>query len=327
MKHDFEEVEQLRAALQYSSGNSFLDDLARGSLLSGVIGDDEELQDVYVQEVGPSQAVLDLHLEGAGVSGHSTNALLFSKFVAGIAETVKETVKAAVNKQRMGSDLLIEAVSPGSVRLVLRAPDLDEVPAELKRDQSSTERPVSPSSLQSDALRKVSRLLNLASVGDELENSALEASISTLPKPARTKLNNAMKYALSASWEIQGKIEQRTFGVERVELPKSGAARLRSALSTGDTSKEIVTISGYLDGFKYSTGTVWFEPESHSRFSAAVSDDELLDRVADLMSESHELVSAQFEVTTVLDPNKSSELRKSRSLLSVDRARPADTLF
>ncbi|PRB69486.1 hypothetical protein [Arthrobacter sp. MYb213] len=327
MKHSVDEIEQLRAALRFSSGNELADSMARGSLLSGVIRDDEELLNVYVQEVGPPQAVLDLHLEGSGVSGHTTNALSFGKFVSGIAEAVKETVKASLGKQRLASDLLIEGPGQGSVRLVLRVPNPDDVPSNKSDNHEDQDALDAPSTVQSEALRTISQLLNLASVDDDAVDTALDIRVSKLPVAARTKLNGAMEQALAANWDIQGNIEQRVHGKQNVTLPKRGAARLKVALTANEKKTDVMTMLGNFDGFKYSTGTVWFIPQEGPKFSAAVDNDDLLHRVAAAAADSNFLVSAQFEVITILNSTKSSELRKSRRLLSIDRAPETNTLF
>lgn len=327
MNHDFEYVENLREALRFSSGNSLFDSVARGGIRSEIIGEDIELQNVYAQETGPQQAVLDLHLGGSGVDGHTTNAAHFGKFIVSIAEAVKETAKAAARRERFSSDLLIEGAAPGSVRLVLRAPDPESITLPASELGSQSEVKHDTSTVQSSALRQISRLLNLASVEDSLENSTLDAGVSDLPIAARTKLNVAMQHALAASWDIEGNIEQRNFGIEHVALPRNGAAKLKVALSAGERKTTKETLLGTIDGLKYSTGTVWFEPESRAGFSAAVSDEDLLQKAATLMAESKQQVIATFKVTTISDPNKSSELRKSRSLIAIQKAAPVTFPF
>ena len=134
---------------------------------------------------------------------------------------VKETAKDIANFPRYNAGLLIEGASPGSVRVVLKAP----TPPTTEDLPPST----SVSSVDSEALRRIARVMTLASEADEntSDDEPLDAAIQQLPIKAQTKLKSAADQAIKTNWEIDGSIRQRHHGRDRVELSPRGASRLR----------------------------------------------------------------------------------------------------
>ena len=308
----------LREALNETTGDAELDYLAQASLLSGVVGDNQHLRQVYEEETGPEQVEVDLHLEGAGVSGHATNAFAFAAFISRLAEAVKETAKDIANFPRYNSNLLIEGALPGSVRVVLKAP---KPPTTQSLPPGS-----SVSSVDSEALRRIARVMTLASSGNDEtpEDEPLDAAIQQLPIKARTKLRGAAEQALRTNWEIDGSIRQRRYGIDQVELSTRGAARLRTALIAAHEEFKSESAYGTVDGLKHSLGVMWFKPETASRsFQATVSDDALLSRVAELAADPEQRVLAVFDTYSSLSDATESVVKKSRLLRSISLA-PAD---
>ncbi|OIH85887.1 hypothetical protein BLJ79_03530 [Arthrobacter sp. UCD-GKA] len=295
------------------------------SLRSGIVKDDPELMDVWVQEVGPEQARIDLHLEGSGVQGHSTNALDFGRFVANLAEAVKETAKGIMGTKKAPAELLIEGASPGSVRVVLKAPPVDKEPRPGQPDDGQT-KVDEPSSAQSDALRKIAQVLSLASETSDLETDALDASVDTLPPAARAKLMAALKHVERSSWTIDGKVEQRHIGLSDVTLSQQGASLLRTVLGRGYEKRTTERVQGTIDGLKKSLGVMWFEPYGGRPFVAAVSEEKLLMEVARFNALPDQVVIAVFDAFTILDEGAGGELRKSRALVSLTPIQSADEL-
>lgn len=309
MSYNEEFLSNFRSALQQSSGSTLSDEITRASILNGIVRDDHELFDIYVKEVGPQQAVLDIHLEGEGVSNHSTNAESFAKFVLGLSDAVKETAKADAGAQRASSELLIEGALPGSVRVVLKAPIVKEVNAFIES---------TPSSLQSRALRKVSQVLSVASDKDELVSDTLDASVQALPVKARKRLGVAVSQALASSWSLKGALEQRQYGVEDLTIDSRSAAKLKVALERGHEEPSVEKFVGSIDGVRRSGGIMWFKPEDKPVFAATIKDDSLLQRVAELNALEDQQVSAIFDVLTVFDQGDSAAFKKSRTLISIN---------
>lgn len=305
----------LREALNETTGIKELDLMSWSSIRMGIVGDDPQLLQVFEEETGPEQVELDLHLEGAGVSGHSTNALAFATFVSRVAEAVKETAKDIATFPRYNAGLLIEGASPGSVRVVLKAPTPPTT-----QDLSPT---TSVSSIDSEALRRIARVMTLASEPEDESpnNEPLDAAIQQLPIKARTKLKSAAEQAIKTNWEIDGSIRQRHFGIDRVELSPRGATRLRTALLTAHEEFTTERAFGTVDGLKHSLGVMWFKPEIASRsFPATVADDSLLSRVAELAADPDQRVLAIFDTYSSFAGPGESVVKKSRLLRSITLA-------
>jgi len=317
MSYNEEFLDHFRSALRASSGTTMADELTRASILNGIVRDDHDLFDIYIKEVGPQQAVLDIHLEGEGVSNHSTNAESFAKFVLGLSDAVKETAKAEVGAQRAASELLIEGALPGSVRVVLKAPPVEELNNFIEE---------TPSSLQSRALRKISQVLSIASDEDELVSETLDASVQSLPVKARKRLSAAVGQALSSSWSLKGALEQRKYGVEDLTIDSRSAAKLKVALERGHEEPSIEKFVGTIDGVRRSGGIMWFKPDDKPVFAATVKDDALLQRVAELNALEDQQVSAIFDVLTVFDQGDSAAFKKSRTLISINTSGDAPEL-
>lgn len=304
-------IDLLRAALRETTGIPEVDNLANASLLSRVVGDDAELLNVYIQEAGPQQVEVDLHLEGEGVDGHSTNAMHFATFVSRIAEAVKETAKDIAGRERYTTGLLIEGVRPGSVRVVLKAPE-EKVTATQPFPGTDG------STIDSQALRRIAQVMTLASEADEIEGDALEAAVQQLPFNARRSLRTAVRESKRASWDIDGVIRERRKGIDRVQLSTRGASKLEQALGQSHIEHRTEEAFGTIDGLKYSLGVMWFTPETGGRsFPASVQDDKLLSRVAELATDHEQRVLAIFESYSSLSDGDDAVVKRSRVLRSV----------
>ncbi|MBJ8342822.1 hypothetical protein JGU71_28420 [Antrihabitans sp. YC3-6] len=304
--------EELRAALEYSTGDPKSDDYIRGSLRAGVVGDDPYLVDIFEQVVGPEQAEVDLHLTGPGVRNHSTNAHHFAQFVSGISEAVKETAKEMAGKGRYSEGLVIEGATPGSVRVVLRAPEPKVV-----QDQTIDER-TAASSVDSDALRAIAAILTHAS--DKDPNSPFVAELAELPVKARRGLKRAVTQSRKAGWLIEGTVRQRQIGAGTVLLSAEGAMRLALQLESGTEKRTTEKAIGRIDGFRRSLGTLYFIPDGGQPFIAGVKDSSVATRVTELFVDPDEMVEAIFHVVESLLPGAGAVTRRSRVLVSIKRS-------
>ncbi|MEW1882174.1 hypothetical protein AB0O58_21040 [Rhodococcus sp. NPDC080181] len=307
---DSRDVEaRLRVALQYTTGDDEADRALRGSLLAGIVGDNQELLNVFVEEAGPEQAEFDVHLDGPGVENNATSAKSFSAFVAGLSEAVKETAKHRAGKGRYSEGLLIEGATPGSVRVVLRAPTPKIDPTQQVDSRTTA------SSVDSDALRSIAAILSHASDPDV--DSPLVAEIADLPKGARKGLRRAIRSSRQAGWTIDGTVRQRRVGLSTVALTPNGATRLELELDSRVDSQKSETMIGTIDGFRRSIGTLYFIPEGRPPISAAVLDNTLAIQVAQLAAQEGATVRAIFNVVESRLPGDPGVSRQSRSLISI----------
>lgn len=309
--HDSSVQNKLRAALRYSTGDPASDELMRGSIRAGIVGNDLELMDVYEQEVGPEQAEVDLHLDGPGVDEHATSAKRFADFIAGISEAVKETAKHRAGKGRYTEGLLIEGATPGSVRVVLKAPR-----PKIDPDATIDER-TSASSVDSDALRSIAAILTHAS--DPEPDSPLVAEIADLPPRARDGLRRAIRSSRKAGWIVDGTMRQRRIGLQPIHLSSDGATRLSIELDSRIESTRQERLVGRIDGFRRSLGTIYFAPEGRAIITAGVIESEITTKVTELFTDPDAEIEAVFNVVESRLPGDKSQVRTSRTLTSIRR--------
>ncbi|MEV5360850.1 hypothetical protein AB0K45_11035 [Micrococcus luteus] len=260
--------------------------MSRNSMLASVV-DDDELTSEWHRLVGAEQAVLDLRLSGAGVEGHSTRADTFAAFVSSISRTVQRAAREQTGRKRYPRDLLIEGASPGSVRLVLRAPTPRIPPHQVVDDLTAA------STVDSDALRLIATII--AHADDVSEDSVLAAAVQALPPMARVPLRKAMDRVQKAGWEIGGSISQRGFGYNRLKLTSRGAVRLRAELEARFDRKYTEEVFGTVAGSKDIEGVLWFDPEGGTQFRARVDDAQLRRQVVRYQLD-HPRVLAKFDV-------------------------------
>lgn len=312
-----QDLDLLRAALRETTGDDELDEMVRGSLHANISRDADKLR-IFREETAPLQAMVDLHLEGDGVSSHSTSARFFSKFIGSISEATKFTARSIARTPSYSENLLIEGATPGSVRIVLRVPDGDS-PTTPVADEVIMDTP------DSSALKKIVGVLSIASTEpDSADSDALLAATHDLPTEARTSLRKAASQIISAGWEIDGTISQRRQSEETIRVTPRGAARLSSALKFNPGEPVVERHVGRFDGLKRSLGTVYFEPNERSRsFAAAAGSDQVLEEVAALLADaSHEVVAIFDVVADVSDDG--AQARHRRILRTVERfARPS----
>jgi hypothetical protein len=305
--HEFEE--SLVDALRYSSGDPNSDRVMRESIRAGIVGDDTDLIDIYEREVGPEQAEVDLRLDGPGVRDNATNARQFSLFVSGLSEAVKETAKARAGRKSYRDNLLIEGATPGSVRVVLR------VATPIISTGQTVDESTVASSVDSDALRTVASILVHASDPDL--DTPLAAEIAELPMKARTALKRVVNASQKGGWGVRGSIRQRQVGAAELELTADGATRLRIELDEAQEKRRTERRVGTIDGFRWSLGTLYFEPEGAARFTAGVTETRVAQAVTELMRDPHQRVSAEFDVVESFLPGDQTRTRVSRVLTGI----------
>lgn len=277
-------------ALRETSGDAELDELSRAAILASVYSDDV-LRDAALAEVGPEQAELDLHFDGPMVESHMARAEPFGLFVARTADAVKEISKASLGRKRYRADLLVSAITPGSLRVLLKSPN--------RRDTSKS--PIAGTAVEnveSAALRTIAILLSQAGQdgGPEAE-SPVAATIEQLPGPAREQVRSAVNQVVRSGWSVAGELRQRGVGMVKISLGNEQAAYLHDELSqTESTVERGIEMVGTIDGTRRYTGTMWFQPENAERpFIASVTDAKLLEHVNEINATPDTRVRATFE--------------------------------
>lgn len=285
-----------------------------------VIGDDPQLLDTFELYRGPDQAELDLHLEGPGVVGHTTDAKHFSKFISKITGAVAAASKVDKAHARARSGLLIEGATPGSVRVVFKS-----APAFVK--QSAAPAPGADilfdvgetSTADSVALREIATILSTASDADNFADEELGAALGLVPANAHHLLFEAISTAASADWQISGSVRQRGIGRRKVTLTKRGAARLSTLLRPMNETVESLELRGTLDGYKPSEARMWLRPEGSQRSVVVlVQTSDLLKQVKDLNAVSEEVnVAVTVKVRQRHSVSSGQVQSTSRDLVSV----------
>ncbi|MEE6167424.1 MULTISPECIES: hypothetical protein [unclassified Mycolicibacterium] len=304
-------LRDFQEALLTPSGNAELDKITRENLLMSTRGDGTLISEWH-RLVGAEQAVLDLHLTGAGTVGNATRADKFSSFVSNIGNTVQLAARGATGRARYPHNLLVEGAQPGSVRVVLRAP-IPKLPKNQQVDDLTL-----ASSVDSDALRLIATII--AHANDVAQDSVLTGAIQALPDEARVPLRKAMTAVQTAGWELRGNISQRGFGYNELALSTQGAARLRAELDAETVTTFTQEMFGRISGSKDIEGLLWFDPEGGREFRAVVEDPDLRRKVVQLQLD-HPRVFAKFDVVeSRTEGGEEISLRTSRTLRSVSLA-------
>lgn len=307
----------LRAALRERTGNTVLDDLARASILSGVVGDDLELLAVFAEETAPPQAEFDVHLDGGTVVGHETQAKPLGNFMRFASQAVNEIAKSISPIQRLGDRLIVEP-GPGSVRLVMR------VPLSAETGKTGTEPAFEqPASVETRAIEVLADLFTEAE-SDAIEDSPLTAAVQRLSPKARTQLRLLAKTARESDWSLVGEVRRRGIPPRTVSLTRRGAARLEEEAQQESQASSEAVMYGVIDGHIRSESLVSFIPEGQRRFKASVMDADLMNQVAHLAAEEGIRVRAVFDVYERMPAGQAEVVRRSYTLKSVQAAPSAE---
>lgn len=262
------------------------------SLLT-MVSSDPDLARIADQETAPRSARFDIRLEGQSVEVHRTTARPFGQFIIELSDAVKATVKNLSGATRLGDELLVEP-GTGSVRATFIAP-----PRTRSNAMPSGEAPdeIWPEEdLYSEALRRVAVVFGKADP-DSPDTAGLDSALAAIPAESRPALRKALEQAHKQAWFISGTFRQRGIGTTQVQVPPSGVNYLKERLSERFESSERWTVSGYLDGHTWSSGTMRFIVGStgHS-ITASFGSSEVQLRVGELDAQPSTKVKAVFTV-------------------------------
>jgi len=304
---------QLRAAWESTRSDSELDLLMREQLEASAVGI-PALESVLVEMKSiEARTQLDLHLDGDNVQGHSTDAERFGSLVSRAATAVKEIVKTNTGRRRLPARLLIEAPTPGSVRVVLREPDLEA-------DSDQTDDAEFAETAEGVALRQLGSLLALASIRDvRPDESDLGAAFIRVSPAARVQVRELAKTVLAARWIVVGEVRAPMRVSAPFEFDALAAQRLIEAADSKTETSESIVQRGVVDGWIWSQSVMVFQPENGRHFRAVVPED-LQSRAAELV-QAHEAVTGRFTVVTVMARGSSgSAVARSFALESIEEA-------
>lgn len=302
----------LRAAATSRTGNDFVDHLRMQSLRAMAAQDPD--QSAYLESLlAPEQTKLDLHLEGGSVKGHKTKAIDLTEFVRHLTRAFSATARSIAGRTQWANEWQIEGLQPGSVRVVLQAPE----PKSSKRDDAPIPG-ATPESPDSQAAKVVAQTMSMAS-DDSVELSDDDLVVD-LPRVARHQLQLAMKVVNRSGWDISGELVQRGHTPSEMHLTGRGALRLVKALDGSDESRETKTVRGVLDGLKHSTNRAFVIPDHGPALSLECADDHLINIVGRLSSRPGTRVIATYDEISKLDASGEKMTNPTRILTAVEAA-------
>ena len=298
----------LRAALRERTGSAMLDEVARSSILAGIVQDDPDLLVVYAEETAPAQAEFDIHLDGGTVVGHETKAKPLGNFMRFASQAVNEIAKSISHIDRLGDRLIVEP-GPGSVRLLMRVPLVKEPQAVGMFEQ--------PASVESRAIEVLADLFAEAE-SDQIEDSPLTAAVQRLTPKARTQLRLLARTTKESDWLLTGELRRRGVSPRTVTLSRRGAARLEEETLQESQAAHPAVMFGEIDGHIRSESLVSFIPEGGRKFKASIMDADLMNDVAHLAAEEGQRVRAVFDVYERTPAGQSEVVHRSYTLRSVE---------
>lgn len=200
------------------------------------------------------RAELDLHLEGPGVRHHETAAYDYGRFVATLAETVKELVKDATGLGRYNRDLqIVGGAQAGSVAVVFREPGEQQL-----EGQSPLPGQEATVTFERSALLSLSQIMNASEqAASTPSDSTLDAHLNLGPS-ARKSIASLASIMYRAGWIARGHLVAPGLEVVPVVLSLAGALRLQRSASDVQQRVTSVTVQGQLDGWLWSTATMHF---------------------------------------------------------------------
>ena len=311
-------LDEFRDAWQAAEGDDFASRLQRQSL-EALAAESDALRPVLFELTNRAQSELDLHLEGETVHEHEANAEWFAQFVRGIADATKEVAKHLLDRQRRASTLRIVALSPGSVRVVLKAASPEEA---VGRTAQNTRTP----SVDSKSLDIVAVLLARSEAdGDNVTDDVLSGLAADLPQKAHAGLRRAAKAIDAQDWDIAGELRSQ-HGFQPVHVGPHGAKALLRVLDERQESSTTTTLSGAIDGTRRSIGALWFAPDGAGAIEAAVPSPELMEQAVQ-HDAANQRVRAVFDVVTIVGKGANPRRRMVHTLRSIEPLPDAPTLI
>lgn len=275
----------LRAALSAPADpDDWVAHMARASLLEHA-GRDERNHHILAEHNRQGRAELDLHVEGMRIANHEGPAQAVGDLLKRTSTAVNELAKQIVGKRRRKESLRVVALAPGSLRVLLRAPELTQ-PAHKTDSLPGSE----SESAEESALRQLASIILQASEG----HTAVAASLAALHGKPRMAVRQVAQVVLKNGWSLEGELRLRNQDPLPVRLTTEDAGRIIDAALETDEDFDTQRLEGKVDGWIWSLGTMYFAQESGPRLPAVVAP-ELQTKIAELNARQAD-VSAFFRV-------------------------------
>ncbi len=302
----------------FTSGNEELDRLFLRSMSVG-LANDSEVSQAILDRTLQNDARVELHLLGESEDRHLSRADLVGRLLNRLTVTVKEMAKDIGGLRRHSPGLWVEAPSAGSVKLVVRT-----VQPRRPGDDNPLPATFAPT-LDATAVVALCGLMNQATMpGSE---SPLLGAVQALRGETRAALATMSRVVREADWHIEGNVAIAGRRPEPVVFDHEAASRIIDATSLHDFDTETEKVSGVVDTWSWSRGTMDFIPDVGRMFTAAVPPD--LQQTSADANASREHVRATFAVTISYPPGDRRLAVRSRVVtdLAVDPQPQQDDLL
>jgi hypothetical protein len=209
---------------------------------------------------------LDLHLDGPGVrNDHETGAWDYGRFVATLADTVKELVKEAAGLAKYTRELqIVGGAESGSVRVHIREP--------FAAPESQDPLPDHPEgrSPEQGAMLALSQIFNASEdAAAHPADSSLDGHLNLGPH-ARSTIARLAGIMVRAGWITRGYFVTPGEDALPVALSLAGSSRLQRSASGVQLRISTEVHHGVIDGWTWSTATVVFNTDEGKVIKAAV---------------------------------------------------------
>lgn len=244
--------------------------------------------------LGPTTAQFDAHMVGEKVHGHTAKAETVASLLTGITEASKEIAKVSMGVASLRNEYLVHGILPGSVRLLIEAPDrtAKERPGSVEPSRPALREAFHQPSEESNALRSLAHVLTAAQ--PSLGPGKLADLVQHMPTAARAPLKTVAETVTRSGIELSGEVREREVKPVQMTFTPDRAVHLTSVIDRLPVPPRSVTREGLLDGFRKSSRTIYLAPESGPSISVTVPDEEVLATVAALATNSEQYVRFKF---------------------------------
>lgn len=289
-----------------STGNPEVDLLLLESMRAGLASDPEVIQAVLDRTL-QNDARVELHLLGDAESHHLSRADLVGRLLNRAAVAVKELAKDISGLKRHSPGLWVEAPAAGSMKLVMRT-----VQPRRPGDDNPLPGAYAPT-LDAQALLALCGVLNQANMPSD--ESPLYGTVEAYRGETRSALASFCRVVHEADWRVEGNVSIAGHKPAPVVFDPSAARRVIDAATLKDSETTEEPVTGIVDGWWWSRGTMDFIPGSGRPFTASVGP-ELHQAVADLTA-SQRRARAILKVTTSYPHGDRRSALHSRVLKSI----------
>ncbi len=290
-----------------STGNPEVDLLLLRSMRAGLSSDPEVIQAV-IDRTLQNDARVELHLLGDAEIHHLSRADLVGRLLNRAAVAVKELAKDISGRKRHSPGLWVEAPAAGSMKLVLRT-----VQPRRPGDENPLPGTYAPT-LDAQALLALCGVLSQATMPSD--QSPLYGTVEAYRGETRLALASFCRVVYEAEWSVEGNVAIAGHKPAPVVFDPSAAGRVIDAATRKDSETTEEQVTGIVDGWSWSRGTMDFIPGTGRPFTAAAGS-ELRQAVADLTASQHH-ARATLNVTKSYPHGDRRSALHSRVLKSIE---------